>query len=408
MAVSTYVHDQANVKTSTLASQKTVSQEFVSAGTWKARKLSIQKKWALLNLARSKTQNIFEAFTLARGLKAFRKKAFGIEGYRKMFVSDDKIYFDMTLAGFPSAAWDNYMSKELDRIQHPGILNGLRVAFMAITKKCAYKCEHCFEWDQLNKKDVLDFDKLSKMVDRYMDFGAAQIVFSGGEPLIKFDLLNQLLVHASDASDLWIVSSGFQLSKEKAHILKSNGLTGVIISLDHFDKEKNDAFRGYQGAYDWALKALRNAKEAGLVTALSLCATETFISEENLEAYFQLAMSLEVPFVQLLEPKEVGHYKDKPVKLSQEKQALLRAWHLKVNNDSAYNHYPLTQYHEYHQQEMGCFGAGNRYLYIDTDGDVNPCPFCADKTCDALAFSVEDTVALLREKECGFHELTER
>ena len=408
MPISSYLNDVSSPRTKEAHKQIKTSQEFVSAGTWKATKLSIQKKLALLKLARTKTDNIIEAFTLARGLKAFRKKAFGIDGYRKMFVSDNKVYFDMTLAGFPSIAWNNYMSKELDRIQDPGILNGLRVAFMAITKKCAYKCEHCFEWDQLNKKDVLDFDKLSQMVDRYMDFGVAQIVFSGGEPLIKFDLLNQLLVHANDASDLWIVSSGFQLTKDKAQILKSNGLTGVIISLDHFDQTKNDVFRGYKGAYDWALKALRNAKEAGLVTALSLCATEDFISEENLESYFRLAMELEVPFVQLLEPKEVGHYKDKPVKLSKEKQALLRAWHLKVNNDAKYNHYPLTQYHEYHQQEMGCFGAGNRYLYIDTDGDVNPCPFCADKTCDALAFSVEDTVALLREKDCDFHELTER
>ncbi|MDP2888282.1 MAG: hypothetical protein Q8P34_04845 [Bacteroidota bacterium] len=28
---------------------------------------------------------------------------------------------------------------------------------------------------------------------------------------------------------------------------------------------------------------------------------------------------------------------------------------------------------------MGCFGAGNRYIYADPNGDVHACPFCRGK-----------------------------
>ena len=46
------------------------------------------------------------------------------------------------------------------------------------------------------------------------------------------------------------------------------------------------------------------------------------------------------------------------------------------NTDKDYKKYPIIMYHGYHQRRIGCFNAGYMGLYINTDGNLNACPFC--------------------------------
>jgi len=71
--------------------------------------------------------------------------------------------------------------------------------------------------------------------------------------------------------------------------MKKAGLTGVAISLDHFDPQKHNEFRGSSHAYDWAVIATQNCTNSGLLTCWSLCVTRDVISPENLMAYADLA-----------------------------------------------------------------------------------------------------------------------
>ena len=118
-------------------------------------------------------------------------------------------------------------------------------------------------------------------------------------------------------SNFWINTSGFKLTNEVAKRLKKSGLTGVFISLDHFEAEKHNDFRKFKDAYYWATTGAKNAIANKLVVALSLCVTNQFVTNNNLMTYMELAKKLGVQFVQFLEPKEVGHYNGKSVTLSQ-------------------------------------------------------------------------------------------
>jgi len=223
----------------------------------------------------------------------------------------------------------------------------------------------------------------------------------GGEPLLKMNTLLKVLEQAIKTTDFWVVTSGFKLTANNATLLKKAGLTGVIVSLDHFIPEKHNTFRGFKDAYFWVEEAVKNANENNLLTALSLCVTKDFISEKNLIAYMDLAKELKVSFVQFLEPKPVGHYAGKDVLLKQDHILILEDFFLKMNFNSIYKSYPIITYHGYYQRRQGCFSGGLKGMYVDTDGDINACPFCHKKTGNVLDDCFEENLNILKSEGCS-------
>jgi MoaA/NifB/PqqE/SkfB family radical SAM enzyme len=271
---------------------------------------------------------------------------------------------------------------------------------MAVTKKCALQCEHCFEWASLNKKDILSPDTISRMLSRIQDKGVSQVYFSGGEPLLKMNTLLQVLKGAKGTTDFWVLTSGYNLTAENAHALKDAGLTGVIISLDHYIPDEHNRFRGFKDAYFWVKEAVQNALASDLVVALSLCATREFISERNLMAYIELARKMGVSFVQVLEPKAVGHYAGQDVLLLPEHIRTLETFYHRINFTKDYAHYPIITYHGYYQRRFGCFSAGVKGMYVDTNGDMNACPFCHLKSGNVLDPDLDNNLNAMVSQGC--------
>ncbi|MBL7791129.1 MAG: radical SAM protein [Saprospiraceae bacterium] len=340
-----------------------------------------------------------------RVLRETRKKFQSVIGHpllNKIAKVDGRYYWMIAAPGIPSAAARLNLENEYNRISHFKPSSGLKVLFLAITKKCPLNCEHCFEWDNLNQPEKLTTADLIQIVSKYQDYGTTQIMLSGGEPMVRIKDVFRILEIAKPTTDFWIFTSGFQLTAENARRLKQAGLRGVEISLDHYLPEAHDRFRGYPGAFNWATQGAINARAAGLVTTLSLTATRDFTTAENLKAYLDLAKKLGVTFVQLLEPIPVGRYRGQEVALSEAQIQVLTHFYTTYNNDDRYKDYPIIHYPGYLQRRTGCLAAGNRFMYIDTDGDVHICPFCSGKVCHALSFSVEDTLALLGQIDCHY------
>ena len=138
-------------------------------------------------------------------------------------------------------------------------------------------------------------------------------------------------------------------------------------------------FRGNKTAIEQAIFAVEAARNAGLVVSLSVCATKHFLDGGHLMAYMDFAKDLGVQFVQVLEPRSVGHYEGKNVLLEKKHIELLEKIFTDINHLSHYNHYPTMLYHGYHQRRVGCF-SGSRSVYVDSAGDVHACPFCHTKS----------------------------
>ena len=252
----------------------------------------------------------------------------------------------------------------------------------------------------MNQRETLTRADIQGLVARLQAVGVPQIQFSGGEPLQRHEDLLAILSAARPCTDFWIATSGWGLTAKRAQQLKRAGLTGTIISLDHWHPPKNDAFRGMPGAHTWVTSAAAAARNAGLVVGLSLCATREFTTSENLYRYVQHARELGIGFIQILEPKPIGHYAGKDVALRPEQVRLLESFFLTMNYDSKHLRDPAVDYPAYYQRRGDCFGAGQRYLYIDTDGGVHPCPFCRNPMGNALTDHPMKWLARLRALGC--------
>jgi len=324
---------------------------------------------------------------------------------KKIYKVDGKYYFNLYTPGWPSPAYDNVIKSELIRYGSPlQTENKLKFIFFAITRKCPLRCEHCFEWDNLNQKETFTKDELMKIVALYQKQGVNQIQFSGGEPLVRIKDLVDVISFAKNNCECYVITSGFNLTKENARLLKNAGCKGMIISIDHYIPELHNKFRNHPDIFYKAVDGVKASINAGLVTALSICATAEFIDGGHLFPYLEFAKELGVHFLQVLEPKALGHYAGKGELLEERHMGQLEDFFKMVNHSPRYKTYPTIMYHGYHQRRVGCF-SGSRSLYIDSAGDVHACPFCHTKSYNVRAIlEMEDSTIPVKENLCPRYE----
>lgn len=127
-----------------------------------------------------------------------------------------------------------------------------------ITNACNLNCRHCYNRSGKGRKyeDLTDEEMLMQ-VDFIIELLPRVVCFCGGEPLLRYNLLPKIANKLSNAGiTVNMVTNGLLLNEEKIDTLVSNGLSSFQISLDSHKKETHDYFRGFNGAYDGALKAI--------------------------------------------------------------------------------------------------------------------------------------------------------
>ena len=367
---------------------------------WSFRLDRLQALWRAWKVARSSYSNLGTAWQAFHAMARMARENARLRHIAKGVRVGGRVYTLMGLPGRPSPAFDRVVKNELHRCRPiEGYGGGLALLLFAFTKKCPLRCEHCFEWDALNSKETLSSDDILTIVRNFQAYGVAQIELSGGEPLNRWDDLLEILRQSDTAqTDFWMLTSGYHLTAEKARLLKAAGLRGVSISLDHWNAADHDRFRGVKGSYDWAVQATQHARDAGLLVSLSLVPTHTFCTPENLWRYADLARALRAHFIRILEPRAAGHYAGLPVELTESEVDVCENFVREIQRDKARRNYPPVEYHATFQRVAGCGGAGKRYLYVDTDGDIHACPFCRRKIGNALTATPAENLRVLEEE----------
>lgn len=321
-------------------------------------------------------------------------------------LAGGRVYTHVHAPGWPSRAFARHVGAELTvldaAVGEDGALPArLQSVIFAITKRCTLRCEHCCEWQQIEQPEVLSATDVARIVARFRELGVTQVHFSGGEPLCRLDDLLAVARSEAGAIDFWLFTSGVGLDRETARRLRRAGVRGVNLSLDHWGAAGHDAFRGAPGTFAAAVGAAESAREAGLALCLTLCATRQFTTPGNLLCYADLARRLGAGFIQVLEARAVGRYAGQDVALTEEQVAVLDSFVATMNRDARRATAPLVVYPAGDQRRLGCVGAGRRYLYVDPDGLVHPCPFCRGAVGSALAADFPACLDALRRRGCA-------
>jgi len=154
------------------------------------------------------------------------------------------------------------------------------------TRQCNLSCIHCYaNADNQRSPEEMDTAAGKAFIRDLADFGVPVILFSGGEPLLRKDVFQM----ASSARKLGIgvalSTNGTLITDKVAREISSIGFAEVGISLDGIGA-KNDRFRGKDGAFEAALKGIRNCVALGL--RVSLRSTITRFNYQEIPAIFQL------------------------------------------------------------------------------------------------------------------------
>ena len=137
-----------------------------------------------------------------------------------------------------------------------------------VGRRCNLRCVHCYSHSRDKEyTDELTHEQGLKLIDDLAQFGVPVLLFSGGEPLMRPDIL-ELIAHARKQGLRAVISTnGTLITPELAAQLKEFGLSYVGVSLDGLE-ETNDRFRGVPGAFQRALDGIRNCVAAGIKVGL--------------------------------------------------------------------------------------------------------------------------------------------
>jgi len=164
-----------------------------------------------------------------------------------------------------------------------------------VTRSCNLKCMHCYAHAvERSHERELSTEEAFGMLDDLAQFGVPVVLFSGGEPLLRKDLLELSSYAVSKGMRAVISTNGTLISREKARDLKKVGLSYVGVSLDGIG-EINDRFRGKKGAFQDAMAGIRNCQEVGLKVGLRFTINRLNIQE--VPPIFDLLEEMKIPRV---------------------------------------------------------------------------------------------------------------
>jgi 12,18-didecarboxysiroheme deacetylase len=164
-----------------------------------------------------------------------------------------------------------------------------------VTRRCNLKCVHCYAHATGEAaQDELSTEEGKVLLDDLAQFGCPVVLFSGGEPLVRQDLV-ELADYAVKLGMRAVISTnGTLITRSVAQALKDVGLSYVGISLDGM-KEVNDKFRGVKGSFDRAMAGIEHCQQSGIKVGLRF--TINRMNADEIPAIFDLLEERNIPRV---------------------------------------------------------------------------------------------------------------
>ena len=125
-----------------------------------------------------------------------------------------------------------------------------KITFL-MTHKCPLNCLMCWtkEADQKSEPDIKWLYKAIR--DASLWKGVKEIMFSGGEPLLRYKEVIELVTYANSLGLYTsVISSGWNINYKILKQLHGAGLNCFLVSLDGANAETHDKIRGKKGSFD--------------------------------------------------------------------------------------------------------------------------------------------------------------
>ncbi len=292
---------------------------------------------------------------------------------------------------------------------------------LSVTDRCDLRCKYCMPEKSsfYSKSDFLNLDDLKKISFSLFDLGIRKIRITGGEPLIRKDILEFLEFLSFQkkkglVDEILLTTNGTQL-KKNAPFLSSFGIKRINVSLDSLISEKY-SFITNGGDLSNVIDGIYEINDKGIDVKINTVLLKNFNEDEILELVewssknnFSLSF-IEVMPIGDLNVKRINQYLpvEKAKKIIQKNFGLVPIKY-KTNGPSRYfktnksksvvgfispisNHFCETC------NRIRITSAGILYGCLGHDSQVDLKPFLNKKNSDSLTNIIKETIFNKPEK----------
>jgi MoaA/NifB/PqqE/SkfB family radical SAM enzyme len=239
----------------------------------------------------------------------------------------------------------------------------IRGVEFAVTYRCQLDCRHCLRRPLVDPgREELSPQEVRDVCGALIRLGALNINLTGGEPLLREDILEVVRLAWPNRCFLTLATNGQALTLPLARGLRRAGVRMLSLSLDGTGPDSHDRSRGVRGSHEAVMKALETARRAGLRVSVCTIVTREMLRDGSVPRMLQdirgraQQLTLNMPYM-------VGGWADRDEWYTEEDRRqfrdLLRLPGVRWEGSSNYF-------------RQGC-PAGVEKIYITPYGDVMPC-----------------------------------
>lgn len=250
------------------------------------------------------------------------------------------------------------------------------------TNACNMYCDHCYREAGCKAEEELSTSEAKTMLEQIARAGFKIMIFSGGEPLLRPDIL-ELVAYATKLGLRPVFgTNGTLITLDMAKKLKEAGAMGMGISLDSMDAKKHNEFRKFPNAWEGAVQGMKNCREAGL--PFQIHTTVMDWNSHELEAMTDFAVELGAAahhFFFLVPTGRAKTIEAESLRAEQYEAVLTRIMKKQTEVDIELKPTCAPQFMRIAAQmgvktrfRRGCL-AGTAYCIISPRGKVQPCAY---------------------------------
>ncbi len=255
-----------------------------------------------------------------------------------------------------------------------------------ITYRCPLHCVFCYNpLNYAENRKELTTDQWKDVLQQGRKLGAAQLGFSGGEPLVRDDL-EELIGHAHELGFYTnLITSGVGLTEERISKMKDLGLDHIQLSFQDSTKEMND-FLSSTKTFDLKSRVAKLIKKYDYPMVLNVVLHR--FNLDHVGRIIDMAVEMGVEYLELANTQYYGWGMVNREQLMPTREQLVRAeavvneYRAKLGNKIKLL-FVVPDYFE--QRPKACMnGWGSVFLAVAADGSALPCH--AAKSLPGLTF----------------------
>jgi PqqA peptide cyclase len=244
-----------------------------------------------------------------------------------------------------------------------------------LTYRCPLHCVFCSNpVDYIHHDNELSTSEWIRVLREARKLGAAQLGFSGGEPLTRDDL--ETLVHEARNLGYYtnLITSGVGLNEQRIAALREAGLDHIQLSFQDSTRELND-FLSHTRTFDLKTRVARLIKQRGYPIVLNVVLHRQNI--DHVAEILEMAERLEVDYLELANTQYYGWAFLNREHLLPSREQIVRAeqvtQHFRECTSSRMRvYFVVPDYYE--NRPKPCMnGWGSVFLAIAADGTALPC-----------------------------------